>query len=269
MPVEYRKDGHVATFIIDNGSVNPFTPAMHRQLYEALIDFEADPAMRVGILTGAGDKAFSAGDDIKSPNLEFASPLEELLDEIVPSHQVHTSDPERYAWAHDVERLERHKPIIGAVNGWCLGQGMVYLLLLTDIRVASEDARFGFPEVAYGMGGAGGATRLGRHIPHVWAMWMLLTGEPIDAAEALRINLVNRVVTNGQVVGEAEAIAQLIARHPPLGIQIEMESYARGMDLSRLDALRVALDLYRVQRLAIGGDEIVDTFLYSNREDSR
>ncbi|MDO8392500.1 MAG: enoyl-CoA hydratase/isomerase family protein [Actinomycetota bacterium] len=267
MPVEYRKNGHVATFTIANGSVNPFTPAMHRQLYEALVDFESDPDLRVGILTGAGERAFSAGDDIKSPNLEFESPLEELLDELVPSHRVHASQPERYAWAHEVERLERHKPIIGAVNGWCLGQGMVYLLLLTEIRIASHDARFGFPEVAYGMGGAGGATRLGRHIPHVWAMWMLLTGEPIDATEALRINLVNKVVFVADVAAEAEAIAALIARHPPLGVQIEMESYSRGMDLSRLDALRVALDLYRVQRLAIGGDEIVDSFLYSGPKD--
>ena len=180
--------------------MNPFTASMHRQLYEALLDFEADPSLRVGILTGAGDRAFSAGDDIKTPGLEFDSPLDELLDELVPSHRVLQSQPERYAWAHDVERMERHKPIIGAVRGWCLGQGLVYLLMLTEIRVASDDAKFGFPEVAYGMGGAGGSTRLGRHIPHVWAMWMLLTGEPIDAAEALRINLVNRVVPGADVI---------------------------------------------------------------------
>jgi hypothetical protein len=99
--------------------------------------------------------------------------------------------------------LERFKPIIGAVNGWCLGQGMIYLLSLTDIRIASTNAKFGFPEVAYGMGGAGGTSRLGLQLPHTVAMWMLLTGEAMEAEEALSHRLVNKVVAPDALMATA------------------------------------------------------------------
>jgi enoyl-CoA hydratase/carnithine racemase len=259
MPVDYEKEGAVATLTLRNGSVNPITPQMHRELYDAIVDFLGDDELRVAILTGAGERAFSAGDDIKTELPRAETPAAELLADLTPAHRRSGAGPS-FSWEEDLGALERYKPIVGAVKGWCLGQGLVYLLSLTDVRVASETARFGFPEIAYGMGGAGGATRLGRQIPHAAAMAMLLTGEAIDAQEAARIHLVNEVVAPEAVLERARDWARRIAQHPPLAIRIEMEAYECGMDSSRLEAVRTASRLYSLQRLALGEDETVDTF---------
>ena len=264
MPLDYEKKGDIAWFTIRNGSVNPMTPAMHKQFYEALIDFQADETIRVGILTGAGERAFSAGDDIKTPYRKFDTPGDELAAHLWPKHRT-MEEPDTFAWSRDVQTMDRYKPIVGAVKGYCLGQGMIYLLLLTDIRIASEDAQFGFPEIAYGMGGAGGSSRLSRQIPHTAAMWMLLTGDPMSAAEAERVHLVNKVVPKDQVLAEAEAVARKIARHPPLAVRIEMEAYYRGMDQTKLEALNTVKHLYRMQRLAYSGTERVSEFMYKKK----
>ncbi|MGE0715467.1 MAG: enoyl-CoA hydratase/isomerase family protein [Alphaproteobacteria bacterium] len=263
MPLDYEKKGHVAYFTIRNGSVNPTTPAIHKQLYNAMLDFLADDDIRVGIMTGAGDRAFCAGDDIKTRYQTFATPAEELAAYLSPKHRVAEGEPQSFAWSRDVLGIERFKPIIGAVKGYCLGQGMIYLLHLTDIRIASEDAQFGFPEIAYGMGGAGGSSRLSRHLPHTRAMWMLLTGDPMPAADALRYDLVNKVVPAKDVMAEAETVAASIARHPPLAVRIEMEAYYRAVDQTKAEALANTKNLYRMQRMAAGGGtEQVGQFLY-------
>lgn len=115
------------------------------------------------------------------------------------------------------------------------------------------------------MGGAGGSSRLSRHLPHTVAMEMLLTGDPMSAADALKHNLVNRVVDGDAVMAEAEAIAARIARHPPLAVRIEMEAYYRSIDQTKLDALAATKHLYRMQRLVHGGgSEKVGRFLYKN-----
>lgn len=265
MPVDYSKHGPIATITLRNGSVNPITAEMHRELYEAVVDFLGDDELRVAVLTGAGDRAFSAGDDIKTSLPRPESHEAELLAELTPSHRRPDSGPS-FSWTDDLYALERYKPIIGAVNGWCLGQGLICLLMLTDIRIATEGALFGLPEIAYGMGGAGGTTRLGLQIPHTAAMALLLTGEPIDAEEAARIHLINEVVPADALAERARNWAHRIARHPPLAVRIEMEAYARGMDSSRLEALRTAARLYSLQRLAIGGDETVDSFFKGERD---
>jgi len=214
MPIEYERNGAVGYFTIRNGSVNPMTPAMHKELYHAMIEFLADDEVRVGIMQGAGDRAFSAGDDIKSPYAKFDTPMDELQHYLSPKHRVQAGEPDTFMWSRDVLALDRFKPIVAAVRGYCFGQGMIYLSQLTDIRVASEDAKFGFPEIAYGMGGAGGSTRLSRFIPHTVAMEMVLTGDPLSAQDALRANLVNAVVSSDKVLERAEEYARRIARHP-------------------------------------------------------
>jgi enoyl-CoA hydratase/carnithine racemase len=258
--IDYVKTGPVATFTLRNGKVNPLTGEMHHQMHNALVDFLADPALKVGILTGAGERAFSAGDDIKSADPVSADPVADLLTALSPAHVAAGSDS--FEWASDVLRLERTKPIIGAVRGWCLGRGLEYLLMLTDIRIATPDARFGLPEIAYGMGGLGGTMRLSRRLPATTAWEMALTGEPIDAAEALRIHLLNRVVPGEDLMPEAERIAGLIARHPALAIRVEMEALRRSEDLDADDAYALGMHLYRMQRLAIGEPDTQDTFLY-------
>jgi enoyl-CoA hydratase/carnithine racemase len=269
MPLDYEKKGHVAYFTIRNGSVNPMTPALHKQMYHTMLDFLSDEDVRVGIMTGAGDRAFSAGDDIKTQYTSYQNAGEEMSAHLWSRHRVEEEDPKTFAWSRDVLALDRFKPIIGAVRGYCLGQGMIYLLHLTDIRVASDDARLGFPEIAYGMGGAGGSSRLSRHLPHVVAMEMLLTGDPMSAADALRYNLVNHVVPGADVLAKAEEIAARIARHPPLAVRIEMEAYYRSIDQTKLDALAFTKHLYRMQRMAHGsGSEKVGKFLYKKNEDA-
>jgi enoyl-CoA hydratase/carnithine racemase len=248
MSLHYEKSDGIAVLTLDNPPVNVFTPPLHKELYDHLRDFVADPDVRVGILAAAGERAFCAGDDIKS-----ARP-DRTLAETVGRHfaERREDEPLEYpGWESEILRMQRYKPIVAAVNGVCLGQGLVYLLMLTDIRLATPDARFGFPEIAYGMGGAGGATRLGQQIPHTVAMWLALTGEPLDAQDALRFNLINEIVEPGRLQARAHEVARMIARHPPLAVRVEMEAYYRGLDLSRQDALAAAGHLYRLQRAAM------------------
>ena len=243
--LRYEKDGAVATITIDNPPLNVFNPPMHRQMYEILSDFIADPAIHCGILTGAGDRAFSAGDDIKTER-----PQRTLL-EVVERHLTpsHAFDSDEYpGWEHEVMTMARHKPIVGAVNGHCYGQGFLYLMMLTDVRYASTNAKMGMPEIAYGMGGAGGALSLGKQIPHAAAMELLLLGEAVDAEKAERMYLVNGVTAPEDLMATARRAADRIASHPPLGIRIEMEAYQRSMDMSRADATALAGHMYRLAR---------------------
>ena len=263
MGIELEKAGAIATITIRNGSVNPITPAMHRELFEAIRDLEADEAVRVAVLTGAGERAFSAGDDIRHEDPGSGDAARDLLGALGHGPAAAGGDtPAGYDWADAVLRHERTKPIIGAARGWCLGRGFAYYLLLADIRLAAPDARFGLPEVAYGMGGIAGAMRLTRHLPEVIAWEMALTGEPIDAAEALRVHLVNRVVPAETLLDEARRIAGLIARHPPLAIRVEMEALRRSEELAPGDAYALAMSLYRLQRATIGESDVQDRFLY-------
>jgi enoyl-CoA hydratase/carnithine racemase len=263
MGIEYTKDGPVATFTIANGKVNPITPVMHREMAVALADFLTDPSLRVGILTGAGERAFSAGDDIKSESPSSGSPAEDLLGALGPGPAgAGGVEPPGYDPADAVLRMERTKPVIGAVRGWCLGRGLFYLLRLSDIRICSPDARFGLPEIAYGMGGIGGTMRLTRYLPPTAAYEMALTGEPIGADEALRLGLVNRIVEPDSLLDEARRLADLIARHPPLAVRTEMEAMRRAEELDADDAYVLGMTLYRQQRLAIGESDVQETFLY-------
>lgn len=252
MPVTYARDGAVATFTIDNGKVNVFTPEMHRELFSALLEFNRDPDIRVGILTGSPGKSFCAGDDIKSP-MPVLEPQEALEAHLNPHCHEARLGLTRPGWEQDVMRLRRVKPIVGAVDRYCLGQGLIYLLLLTELRVATDRAEFGFPEIAYGMGGAGAITRLGRHIPQALAMEMLLLGERIDAATARSVHLVNRVVAPERLMDEARALAGRIAAQPPVAVQVELDAYNRAMDMPREQAMDYAGALFRFQRVAYDG----------------
>ena len=122
-------------------------------------------------------------------------------------------------------------------------------MLLTDIRIATPEAKFGLPEINYGMGGAGGVTRLGRHLPHTVAMYMLLTGEYMDADRALKHHLVNEIVPQDQLFDRVAGIADKIARHPLLAIRTEMDAFSAGNDLSKADAANLTASFYRYQRM--------------------
>lgn len=255
MEIQYdRRDG-VATITLSNKKLNVLTPEMHRELYLRLQEFEADDTIKVGILTGEGE-TFSAGDDVKSPRKRLSG------EALVRRHFFPRSEGDDIypGWERDVMQMERLKPIVGAVRGWCLGQGFMYLLHLTDIRIASPDAKFGFPEIAYGMGGAGAMARILRHLPRTVAAQLVLTGDAMDAVEARSVALVNEVVPSEVVLDRAREVARRISSHPALAIRVEMEGLLRSADLDARSSYVLADHLYRLQRLGMSNSDqpIVD-----------
>ncbi|MEM7566782.1 MAG: enoyl-CoA hydratase/isomerase family protein [Pseudomonadota bacterium] len=265
--MSYTLDGEVAVIAFDHGKVNAMTPAMHRELFHVLQHFLSDRRSKIAVLTSAGDKPFSVGEDIKTPR-----PQEDTRAYVSRHLDPHAGEldgeaPGRPGWDWDILNLQRYKPIVAAVQGWCLGQAILYLLHHTDIRLAADDAKFGFPEVAYEMGGVGGWVRLARQVPHVHAMEMLLTGDMVDADHAARINLVNRVVPQSALREEALTLARRIARHPALGLRTEMESYYRGHDMTREQAVAFGAHLYRLQRVAAGEEALERGFRQRQRPD--
>jgi enoyl-CoA hydratase/carnithine racemase len=223
MTITYEKKGHIGIFTIDNGKVNALTFAMHDQLYSHLDEFLNDSTIKVGILKGSEGKCFCAGDDLNEGD-------------VYPEGQEDTTKK--------ILTLPRNKPIIAAVNSWCLGEGFVYLMMLTDIRVAGTGARFGLPEIAYAMAGASGATRLPLHIPRVSANWIALTGEKITADQALHYQLINEVVPDDEVFNRALEIAHMIASHPLIAIQTEMECLKKCPEMTSEEAISLTRKLY-------------------------
>jgi len=249
MPVKYHLEGNVAVFTIDNGKLNLFTMEMHEQFYRHFLKFINDDNAKVAVLTGTGEN-FSAGDDLKESDTPIKSRENPRWDELLINHR-------------------RTKPMISAINGWCLGQGIVYSLLLTDIRIAGESARLGFPEIAYGMGGISGATRLGIQIPAVAAAYLALTGEKVSAQQAKEYFMVNEVTKDIECFARAMEIAQKIAAHPLIAIETELDGLHRGTELSRSSALQHASEQYIKQRklhLATGHTAVDD--LKNNKDKS-
>ncbi|MFC4008527.1 crotonase/enoyl-CoA hydratase family protein [Nonomuraea purpurea] len=191
---------------------NAVNRAMTQAVGQALDEAAADTAIRAVILTGAGDKAFCAGADLKEvARGEFST----------EGCQPH------WGFAGCVTHPIA-KPVIAAVNGFALGGG-TEIALWADLVVASETARFGLPEVKRGIiAGAGGAFRLAAQLPTKVAMEILLTGEPVTAADALRLGLVNRVVPQEQVVPAALALAETVGANAPLAVQA-IKRIARGI----------------------------------------
>jgi len=228
MTIHYQVEGEIGVFSIDNGKVNVFNEEMHGQLLHHLHHFLRDDGVKVGVITGSDGKCFSAGDDLNDGD----------------SYEAFGPEGSRSA---KVMAMARNKPIVAAVNGWCLGQGFVYLSHLTDIRIAGEGARFGLPEIAYGMGGASGALRLSRHIPRTAANWIALTGEKITADKALSYQLVNEVVDDAQVLSRAMEVAAMISAHPLIALQTEMDCIVRCPEMGRLEAMDYTLEQYERQ----------------------
>lgn len=252
MGLLYEKRDGVAHFIIDSGKMNVITPAIHKAFFHRLKEFEIDAEARVGLLYGAGGRSFSAGDDIKNKYRPKRTRQQEL-EALLFLHQGEGDTPTRPGWEEDVYRHRRYKPIIGAVSGYCIGAGLAYLLLHSDIRIADTSAKFGLPELGFGAAGLSAATRLARNLPPTAASWIALTGEFIDAEEARRIHLVNEVVQPAQLLERAEAVARLVARHPATSVRVEMEALEIGMEMSRHDAAHYGQNLYRLHRLNYEG----------------
>jgi len=207
-------DGGIAVITINRPQSRNALDAEHYQaLSEAWTRVRDDAAIRVAVITGAGDKAFSSGADLKSwigRKIEMSSMWQTQKDMLLN------------------RGLELWKPVIAAVNGYCVGGGMT-LLLATDIRVAASQATFGLSEVKRGVIAANGGTqRLIDQLPHAIAMEMLLTGDAMDAGTAERWGLVNKVVPLDQLMDTALAVARKIAANAPLAVQAAKELALRS-----------------------------------------
>ncbi len=195
----------------------------YRGLSEAWVQIRDDDGIRVAIVTGAGDKVFSAGADLKSwvgRKVEMSSLWQTQRDMLLN------------------RGLEVWKPVIAAINGHCIAGGMT-LMLATDIRVAASHATFGLSEVKRGIIAANGGTqRLLHQMPHAIAMEMLLTGDSIDAEAAARWGLVNQVVAADKVMETSMAYARKVAANAPLAVQAAKELALRGSDSGLAAGLR-------------------------------
>ncbi|MGB3068353.1 MAG: enoyl-CoA hydratase/isomerase family protein [Ottowia sp.] len=211
-------------------AMNAIDPESAFQLREAWGEISRRDDVRVGVLTGAGDRAFCAGVDLKK-----TMPPAETFAEIHFGPE--PSDP-------PISTLQTVKPMIAAINGFALGGGLE-LAMLCDIRVAASTATFGFPEVGVGSIAAGGGTqRVIRTVGQSDAMLMLLTGDRIDAQEALRIGLISRVVSPQELPGAARAIASRIAANAPLAVVAAKRLAHLGCDLPLAHALELELQVF-------------------------
>jgi enoyl-CoA hydratase/carnithine racemase len=228
--IEYTREDKIALFTINRPeALGALNVEGMRQLQDALLDFRDDDRLLVGIITGSGDKAFSAGVDIK---------------DYLPFIKRTTDKP----WQRPtgiIRGLNIWKPLIAACNGLAVGGGLE-LALACDIMLASENARFGVPEVTVGLiPGGGGTQRLPRIIPRRIAAEMLFTGKTIDAQEAYRIGLVNKVVPQAELMNEARKLAESICKAAPLAVRAVKEAMVRGLSMSLEDGLQLEDDLTR------------------------
>lgn len=223
-PIQYQKHpGGIAWITLNRPEVlNAINMAMRDEIWDILHAVRDDPEVRAVIFKGAGDKAFSAGADIS----EFGT---------APSYvEARRARRQRDLWWF---MMTLEKPLIAAIHGYALGAG-IELPMACDIRIASEDARLGLPEVSLGyIPSAGGTQTLPRHIPPGIAMQMILTGDPIDAQTAYKYGLVQRLIPRERLYDEAESLARQIASLPPHIVALAKRSVHEGAGLSLSQAI--------------------------------
>ena len=219
---------------------NAWNPEVMVRLAEAWNAVHEDDDVRVAIVTGAGDKAFSVGADLGHllPVLTGARPPQDDWDRRV----LEDGSLTRSAL---LRGLPMYKPVVAAVNGFCLAGGME-LLQGTDIRIAAEHATFGLSEAKRGLVPAGGSmVRLARQVPYAKAMEILLTGDKIPAEEAHRIGLVNYVVPAAEVMPTAERFARTLAANGPLALRKVKEAVLRTSGVPLKEAYKIETECSR------------------------
>jgi enoyl-CoA hydratase/carnithine racemase len=219
--IRYEKRNRIAYVTINRPEVmNALHPPANQELSQVWDDFVADPDAWVAILTGAGERAFSAGNDLKWTAQHGLPRM-----------------PAKGGFGGIVARDDIWKPLIAAVNGVALGGGLE-LALACDLIVAAETARLGLPEPRVGlMAAAGGVHRLPRQVPLKIALGMMLTGRPVSAAEAARVGLVNEVVSQAGLMAAAERWAGEILECSPLSVQASKQAALQGLAKPVLEAM--------------------------------
>ncbi len=241
MTLDMRIDGRVAILTINRPeAMNAMDPATYKGLSDAWIEVRDNPDIWAAVITGAPNpdrpvekQAFTAGADLKKT---------------IPR------EPELWHfWQTQAEQilnrgLEVWKPVIAAVNGYCLAGGMT-LLFSTDIRVASEHAIFGISEVKRGiLPGNGGTQRALRQMPYPFAMELLLIGDTLTAEDALRLSLINKIVPHEQLMDAAMDYAKRITANPPLAVRAIKELAVRSQYMHINDGLRLEQSIQTVLR---------------------
>jgi enoyl-CoA hydratase len=225
-------------------ALNALSSALLAELDAALAALDADPACRAIVITGAGDRAFAAGADVRELSAETTASL-------------HEADP--FSVVDRVAALAT--PTIAAVRGFALGGGCE-LAMACDMLVAGDDAKFGQPEILIGIiPGAGGTQRLARAVGKARSMELVLTGRRIDAAEADRLGLVTRVVPAAETVSEALALAATIASMPPLAVRAAKAAVSATTELPLAAGIRHERDLFEALFLSEDRREGMAAFL--------
>lgn len=224
MSIDVEVADGIATITINRPErMNAMDAEHYRGLSQAWTRVRDDAAIRVAIITGAGEKSFSAGADIKS---FLTAPTELSQMWLTQRDQILNRG------------LEVWKPIVAAVNGYCLAGGMT-LLMATDIRIAASHATFSVAEVKRGIiPGNGGTQRILDQLPYAIGMEMLLTGDDISAETAAHFGLVNKVVPMADLMPTARAYAAKIAANAPLAVQAAKELAVRSREMDRTTGLR-------------------------------
>jgi enoyl-CoA hydratase/carnithine racemase len=219
--IKVETKGHVTTVTINRPDVlNAISPLVSVEMDHAFNDFDADPEQWICIVTGAGEKAFSAGNDLKFQAANGIEKMREIMSRVKGGFGGLTS------------RFDCYKPFIAAVNGMALGGGFE-VALACDIIIASENARFGLPEPRVGMfPGAGGVHRLPRQIPYHVAQYMIMTSKMITPQEAMQYGLVSEVVPMPELIPAAEKVAAEILRAAPLTIRAAKEATIKGLNVT-------------------------------------
>ena len=228
--IRVTRQGRVAVLTLSRPqAMNAISIQMRADLRTALEALRRDAEVGAAVLTGGGEKAFSAGMDLR----EFAA----------ANADVPIAEMKRFRWEQGEGIAAFDKPIIAAVNGLAIGGG-VELALLCDMVFAGERASFAFGEIKRGlMPGNGGTQRLSRRVGKARALDMILTGRTVGAQEALAIGLVESVVPDGELLARAVALAAQMADNAPVAVRTAKAAIQRGAELSLEDGIRLEQDL--------------------------
>jgi E-phenylitaconyl-CoA hydratase len=219
--VIYEKRGRIGVVTINRPDrMNAIDPQTSAELHEAWSDFRDDDNLWVGIFTGAGEKAFSAGNDL----VAMSQMQQQGMNAVSAAYS-------RAPFGGITRNFECWKPIIAAINGYCLAGGLE-MALACDVRIAAEHAIFGLPEVTRAIiPGAGGTQRLPRLIHFGAALELIMTGGKFDVHWAAKNGLVNHVVPADQVMPRAIALAEAICENGPLAVRLAKEAAYKGLSL--------------------------------------
>lgn len=224
MDVDYKKEGKIVIITLNRPEVlNALNAEMGKELTQCFLDFRDDPGLWVAILCGAG-RAFCVGADMKQRGSAQLGNRNGIDDRVRPDQ----------IW----------KPFIAAIHGYCLGAGFE-MSMTCDLRIAADNARFGQPEVHVGViPGSGATQRLPRFIPRAKAAELILMGQQIDAQEAYRIGLINKVVSQEQLMTAAMEWANVICQAGPLQVRAAKEAMLRGYNVPFEEGLRIERELH-------------------------